>query len=296
MLSSKNTLVSENEDKIHKLEREVKEWREKYEKSERRSSKIALKNEFLLQKCDEFERESLKAMGKANNLLKENDRVGFLNKLLNVKVKSLIKSKKSMKIKMAELEEENEKHKADAQNLRRENHRIKNECGKIKVSLFNLKEVISAVNEKQEVFDVKLKTFTMCSNENLMRENKNLKKQVENMKEGNVKNRLVAEKLKEENERYDKECSRIKVVVENLQLNISTNNKEKIVFGKLVKKLEFENDRLKKLLEDNESTKLTLQEQIAKQDESFQLILKENEVFKNKIEKKNKRKFKLFCI
>ena len=46
-----NTLVSENEDKIQKLEREVKEWREKYEKSERRSSKIALKNEFLLKKC-----------------------------------------------------------------------------------------------------------------------------------------------------------------------------------------------------------------------------------------------------
>ena len=291
-----NTLVSENEDKIHKLEREVKEWREKYEKSERRCSKIALKNEFLIEKCDEFERESLKAKGEADNLLRENDRVGFLNKLLVIKVKTLMKSKKSMKIKMAELEEENEKHKADAQNLRKENDLIKNECGKIKVSLFNLQQVISAVNEKQETFDAKLKTFTMCSNENLMRENKNLKKEVEGMKEGNVKNRLAAEKLKEENERYDKEFNRMKVVIENLQLKITTFVKEKTVFGKKVKQLEVENNGLKKLLEDNEVTKLMLQEQIGKQDESFQLILKENEVLKNKLEKKNKRKYKLFCF
>ena len=291
-----NTLVSENEDKIHKLEREVKEWREKYEKSERRSSKIALKNEFLIEKCDEFERESLKAKGEADNLLRENDRVGFLNKLLNVKVKSLMKSKKTMKIKIAELEDEKEKHKADAQNLRKENDLIKNECGKIKVSLFNLQQVISAVNEKQEAFDAKLKTFTMCSNENLMRENKNLKKEVEGMKEGNVKNRLAAEKLKEENERYDKEFNRMKVVIENLQLKITTFVKEKTVFGKKVKQLEVENNGLKKLLEDNEVTKLMLQEQIGKQDESFQLILKENEVFKNKLAKKNKRKYKIFCF
>ena len=63
-----------------------------------------------------------------------------------------------------------------------------------------------------------------------------------------------------------------------------------------VKKLEVENNGLKKLLEDNECTKLMLQEQIGKQDESFQLILKENEVLKNKLEKKNKRKYKLFCF
>ena len=65
-----NTLVSENEDKIQKLEREVKEWREKYEKSERRSSKIALKNDFLLKKCEKYERESLLVKSEANELMR----------------------------------------------------------------------------------------------------------------------------------------------------------------------------------------------------------------------------------
>ena len=201
-----------------------------------------------------------------------------------------------MKVKIAEMEEEGQKHKADALNLRKENELIKNECGKIKVSMFNLQQVISAVNEKQENFDIKLKTFTLCSNRNLMRDNKNLKKEVEKMKEENVKNWLVTEKLKEENERYDKVCSRMKVVLENLQLKITTFVKEKTVFGKKVKQLEVENNGLKKLLEDNEVTKLMLQEQIGKQDESFQLTLEENEVLKNKLEKKNKRKYKLFCF
>ena len=130
---------------------------------------------------------------------------------------------------MAELEEEKEKHKADAQNLRKENDLIKNECGNIKVSMFNLQQVISAVNEQQETFDLKLKTFTMSSNENLMRENKNLKKEVEHMKEENVKNSLVAEKLKDENECYDKEFGKMKVVIENLQLKITNFVKEKTV-------------------------------------------------------------------
>ena len=50
------------------------------------------------------------------------------------------------------------------------------------------------------------------------------------------------------------------------------------------------------MAEDDETTKSVLKNQIAEQEENFQLILKENEVIKNKLEQKNKRKWKLFCF
>ena len=106
----------------------------------------------------------------------------------------------------------------------------------------------------------------------------------------------------------------MKVVIENLQQKNSTVSKEKTEFNKKFellsidlkskliekqgllesfKRLEAENEGLKKYVNDNEAMKSMLQEQIAKQDESFQLMLKENEVLKYKIEKKKK---KLFCF
>merc|ERR1712200_156063 len=104
--------------------------------------------------------------------------------------------------------------------------------------------------------------------------------------------------------RYEIECRQLKNLVENLQQELNGVKEEKKDFveklkilsndlkinffenqGLLesLKKLEAENNDFEKLAEDNETTKLVLKNQIAEQEENFQILLKENEVIKNKL-------------
>merc|ERR1719354_230005 len=215
------TTLTGCEETIERLEKDVKGLKDEKKLLERTKNKVVLKNNFLLEKCEESEKTIERVKTEVEVLLRENDRVKFVNKLMKW---------------VAVVTEENAKHAAVVEVLKRENEWFEVECAQIKVAMRDLKKELYSVNTKQNTFEEKIDLLKQNLKNNVIEKQGLLKRSKQLETENNGLKKLVKdtetqksklqEKTKEKQETLELLLNEIEVLKD--QLTKKTKKKWKL--------------------------------------------------------------------